>query len=821
MQFDVYESLPIFVFNALAGAGKTYALAKYADELARTGKKILFVQPTIQLIDNTYRNEFLARWKPTYRIQPVHSGSDNFSRSVKSEILNRMRAEDVGGELLLITHEAFKTLPRFRQRQNWMVLMDEVPSVDDYTALNLADHHSLLTKQLFTPKPSIAYSRLTRDSEVQLGVNEVSLRRLAENKREDGVSSYLQQTARRLISDNWEVYTDPSKYKNLLDGNKNIRQLGVHSLLTPRMFAGYEKVIIASALFYESILYHLWSKQGWAVFRDCNRSLYESLRYENHTNGTNLTINYLMNTAWSKRLRDKPFLNPKTGATDKLIDHLGNYLRDKLDGKPFVWMGNTDLPDDYFGTSNDARLPNTPHGLNNYQNYHHAVVISALNPAPPQFTFMATLGIGEEELRTYYYRSAVYQAAMRISLRNPLDTNPKSITVMDRDTAYWLQELFEGSQIASIGGIAEPTINKVGRRKIHANPNERLKAWRKKTNERKAELLTEVREINGSDNPTSQKPNQNGITVFVSKYKPVAADTAYFANYDEVIANLRKCHSQDVASKEANALTSAAIFDPNKGGADTKRGNDNITHINAIWLDNDGGNLTYQEFATIFSTLRMVIMNTHSSTKENPRWRCYIPISEAVGVKTHDMIIQNLMQKLAEHRFYGKKYCDRNPEKQFHGFDEGKFAPCSLFYLPCQAANANNSFFMDYKKDREILSVQDWIYDDIRPLEIDEPTDEQSAIIPPPTNLTKTRQQSMIDTAVASWRNSQNGEGNDALFTLGVKLRSAGLGWTEIAQTLRAEARFGNSPRDRLQQVNGIMNTLQKPYMPIKKKAQS
>jgi primosomal protein N' len=106
MQFDVYENLPIFVFNALAGAGKTYALAKHADELARTGKKILFVQPTIQLIDNTYSDEFLARWKPDYRIQPIHSGSDNFSRSVKSEILNRMRAEDAGGEILLITHEA-------------------------------------------------------------------------------------------------------------------------------------------------------------------------------------------------------------------------------------------------------------------------------------------------------------------------------------------------------------------------------------------------------------------------------------------------------------------------------------------------------------------------------------------------------------------------------------------------------------------------------------------------------------------------------------------------------------------------------------------
>ena len=127
--------------------------------------------------------------------------------------------------------------------------------------------------------------------------------------------------------------------------------------------------------------------------------------------------------------------------------------------------------------------------------------------------------------------------------------------------------------------------------------------------------------------------------------------------------------------------------------------------------------------------------------------------------------------------------------------------------------------FTDYKKDREILNVEDWIYSDIRPLEIEEPTDEQSEIIHSPTNQTITGQQSKVDAAVANWRNTQDGEGNSALFILGVKLRSAGLGWTEIEQTLRAEAMFGHSPRDRRSQVNSVMKTLKKPYTPNKKTA--
>jgi hypothetical protein len=36
------------------------------------------------------------------------------------------------------------------------------------------------------------------------------------------------------------------------------------------------------------------------------------------------------------------------------------------------------------------------------------------------------------------YWQAVYQAAMRISLRNPDDTNRKAVVVMDRATADWL-----------------------------------------------------------------------------------------------------------------------------------------------------------------------------------------------------------------------------------------------------------------------------------------------------------------------------------------------------------------------------------------------
>src|SRR5262249_14919160 len=58
--------------SALAGAGKTYALVRYAHQLASRGFKVMFVQPTRQLIDMTVQNELDGL--PTVRRRVIHSG---------------------------------------------------------------------------------------------------------------------------------------------------------------------------------------------------------------------------------------------------------------------------------------------------------------------------------------------------------------------------------------------------------------------------------------------------------------------------------------------------------------------------------------------------------------------------------------------------------------------------------------------------------------------------------------------------------------------------------------------------------------------------
>ncbi len=138
-----------------------------------------------------------------------------------------------------------------------------------------------------------------------------------------------------------------------------------------------------------------------------------------------------------------------------------------MSGRHFAWMGNKDLGDGLFGKAACTRLPNTSHGLNDYKHLHDAVLLSALNPPPAHFFFLSSIGIDSNAVRTALYRQQLYQAACRISLRNPSDTHAKLVVVPDRSTAEWLADKFPGCAVAPLAGMPELRKGKPGRPRLH------------------------------------------------------------------------------------------------------------------------------------------------------------------------------------------------------------------------------------------------------------------------------------------------------------------------------------------------------------------
>ena len=179
------------------------------------------------------------------------------------------------------------------------------------------------------------------------------------------------------------------------------------------------------------------------------------------------------------------------------------------------------------------------------------------------------------------------------------------------------------------------------------------------------------------------------------------------------MAWLRDLHDR-IAPKDRAFLWSPAEFDPDMA-SDTSRGLANIKAIWGIWLDCDGGDLQPHEFAAMFPHLTMVMYNSASSTKEAPRWRAVIPTTCAMTIDVHRDILMQLMKALNRRGYYSKKQLEKRAQRglggKLHGFDPSKFAACSLFYLPVQAAAGRDaSFFMTFDGGkRQAINPYEWI----------------------------------------------------------------------------------------------------------------
>ncbi|MEI7601853.1 MAG: hypothetical protein WCJ41_21370, partial [Aestuariivirga sp.] len=284
-------------------------------------------------------------------------------------------------------------------------------------------------------------------------------------------------------------------------------------------------------------------------------------------------------------------------------------------------------------------------------------------------------------------------------------------------------------------------------------------------------------------------------------------------NVEEFIALLRGSHARVVPSKEDNFLLSPAHFIADIPGCSTRRGLANVQHVNGIWLDNDGGDLTPDGFAALFPQLRMVVWNTYSSTGDHPRWRCFIPTSTVMSVDDHARIIAQILMVLRHDGFAAHAEIAGNPEiaPKLHGFDTGKLNAASLFYAPCQARQSQDSFFLDFRDGcRSPLDVQQWLDNDVAAHAVGSESTQADGMnsggnlrICPPGDEAQ-----LVNSALSRWRTAPRGQGNRAFFRLACDLRRTGMPVERARHHLLAEAGGARSPRERTADVGQILPRL-------------
>jgi hypothetical protein len=78
-------------------------------------------------------------------------------------------------------------------------------------------------------------------------------------------------------------------------------------------------------------------------------------------------------------------------------------VKDQFQDHPFLWQANKSVGDGVFGP-HAQRLPNVPHGLNDYSDYDRIAFLSAVNTKTDHFRFLASRGVDADAVRRAHLR---------------------------------------------------------------------------------------------------------------------------------------------------------------------------------------------------------------------------------------------------------------------------------------------------------------------------------------------------------------------------------------------------------------------------------
>lgn len=808
--------MKILFASSPCGSGKTHQIVNRACELAHRGENTLIVQPTKQLIDDTVAQELLNRPNPPpYK---VFHGDLFPTGNVAKELMAWLTAfGSSGGMMVFISHQVLPHIPHFPNKHDWHVFVDEAPQAHDRHSLTIPHSHSILTQHLQLKPYSGIYSHLVCE-------NVKAVTEIAQNKDDDDVFELLSQTARDLKNRNWECYVNTERFERLL--RAEAKELDIYTVLSPSILDGFRSSFIASANFQYAALFQLWERRDVTFVEDANFT--QSLQFEQHVNGEFIKIFYAIDQHWSRlRQRDK-WPDCENAATLQLIAQAAAGL---LGNEPFLWQANKNDADalrSLFGEN--TKLPHLAYGLNDYSDINNIILLTATNPTPDHYRFLRHQGMDGDDVRRAIYFQNAYQTVLRTSVRDPKNREPKTIIVPDWPVAEYLSSSFPGSVIERLttGIPASGPEAKVGRprkhrndreRKTHYRQNTRLSLLRSKLLLGRPYVAREALDVtrSGDETPlgilTEFRPSTSYQgTIFKSKYSPTGA-YVIGTNVDEFIGWLGELSRREFPKKEMNQLISPAIFAPKHANRQPghARGLGNIVYVQHLWMDFDGGDLAPEELSKLFPTIRMVVMNSYHHHATKPRFRVFIPVQRPLTPDDYEVLWDIIAGKIEDAGYEVQKSRKKikQPTCPQSGLDWSKRTPASLFYMPCQAENPLQSFFISYNDDkRAILDAVVWLANTVIPF-----SQRSTRAQAKPSDAGIGVDQAMVDSATEEWRRSYayEGEGNDRFWNYALQLRKAGMRHSEIEAKLTVEAQHGRNAKERRAQIPSIMTSLGHP----------
>ncbi|GJE42983.1 hypothetical protein AEGHOMDF_2160 [Methylobacterium soli] len=713
------------------------------------------------------------------------------------------------GEILVICRQCFTKLPYINRKSRWQVFIDEGIPVFEQQTIGLQESFALVTDCLSIPKTDARYGRI----EV---TDRTMLRRIAENSGKDRLWVELKELALLLLNDNYRHYVRSKQYSDLKHKLTNGGQLSLYSLMSFRWLDGFEKVTVTAAGLKDTLMYDYWERLGVKWREDA--CVVSKLLRRIHPINPSIKIYYGYEDRNSKYQRNK-------------LHEMGNSeLRTAatkvMNGEPFVWLENKDwLSQSVLNKVPEGDvLPPMSHGLNEYANYHNAVVLAAYNHTPDASMFLSHIGGFDECMQTRSLNLGIYQALMRTSVRNDDTINPKKWVVASRVDAELLAERLPGAVIESLN-IIQPVKGTPGPARKHETDKDRKRAYEEQRKEWKAQsasfadkfapdMITRVVFLNPSDELAYKS-----IGKYVGNFRASFFNNMYDTSpksicmkQDKFITYLRNHHNNVYAYKHDLPCVSGAMFNPLATDG-TQRSSESVEFVRGIWIDVENGDLTPEEFSRHFPMIQFVAYNTFSHTKDQPRFRLYLPTSRIMAPQESRAIYHQVRYNLNLDGYINGMKTDAkrcaSANRPFDGID-CRPNPASLSMLPCQAKDNRHSFFLEYVNDRSPIDVDQWLKHRLQ-YEVDDAFYDFPLILKDgETDELTSEQQAKIDAAFSEWDRygRLRGNGDTGLYSLYIALRRASVSINNLQLLLYRAVSTSSSPRDRKRQADRLIKKL-------------
>ncbi len=425
--------------SAPCGSGKTHSTCLYIKENIG-GTNFLYTAPSCHLLNQT------ATMLQSLGLKPRVITSETYARHVKGAIIDALKNDPTPGCILLVTWQAYVDLPFFPNRDEWQLIVDEIPQLDQFYALQVPYNQHFIADWVEIAKPINEMIGLVKPCDR-------SKLRAFFNKKHDDVHALFKPLLKDLLSPHKDVFVDLASWKRVIERkHKRVgktdaeNKLFFMSVLRPVFL---DNAIMLGANFENSLLSDWFQRYHGVTFANFTE-ISGKLRTGYDTSKRRIIISYFLEERYfSKYKANKQLENGRT-----IIEAMDEEAISFLSGVPFLYVTNNGRASRALKSAKDGiGIEVYSHGLNCYDQYHDIYFSAALNREPTHLSMLKHLGFDLDYVHSATTHEVMYQAAMRTSLRRSDATEAVRIVLPDGFAANCLAALLGVREITRIGSI--------------------------------------------------------------------------------------------------------------------------------------------------------------------------------------------------------------------------------------------------------------------------------------------------------------------------------------------------------------------------------